>query len=55
MNQDLSGSDRSLSLLGGAEADLQGERLFDGKKPGAALALTIKMVSPAIGLWPLLG
>jgi len=41
--------------LGGAVPAAQAERPADAKKLGAALVLTIKMVSQTIGLWAALG
>src|SRR4029078_1017744 len=43
------------ALLGGGAAAMQAERTGKPKKPGAALILTIKIVSQTIGLWRVLG
>jgi hypothetical protein len=43
------------ALLGGRVRGAQAGRPKEAKKPGAALVLTIKMVSQTIGLWPPLG
>jgi len=43
------------ALLGAAAVRAQVGRQDAVKKPGTALALPIKITSPTIGLWPLLG
>jgi hypothetical protein len=43
------------ALLGGGVAAAQAGWPEGTKKPGAALVLTIKMMSQTIGLWPTLG